>query len=297
MRNLGQTSIFALSLVSLVLLLSGSALAEAPPSIGVRLESSPPSELLAKHLKLQPGQGLIVQNILAGSPADSAGLVPSDIIETLDGINVNGYEAFVSAIRSRAIGDRVRLGVIHEGSHSIVELDLAEAPQELAWKYDEPVDSGFGGGLQGIDPFGPMGPSMDPFSQLRGLSVPNSQSSMSSSSQVYSESSNVNGVSTKITIEGDPHDPASKLTIDVDGMSFQTTISEVGSLPESARHLAAAAIEKASTTRAAGPNSVDPWGMNPQALFEQMWRQGHMNPSWAMPQQGAQVPKGKTLKL
>ncbi|PJB44676.1 MAG: hypothetical protein CO108_08415 [Deltaproteobacteria bacterium CG_4_9_14_3_um_filter_63_12] len=308
MRNLGQTSIFALFLISLVLRLGGTAFAEAPPSIGVRLESSPPSELLAKHLKLQPGQGLVVANVLTGSPADQAGLVPSDIIETLDGISVVGYEAFVSAIRARAVGDTVRLGVIHEGARSTLEMTLAEPPQELAWKFDEPAADPFGGSVQGFDPFSQMG-QQDPFSQMWGLGGPLSQgggplsqNSMSSTSQVYSESSNVNGVSTKLTIEGDPQDPASKLTIDVDDIHYQTTIGEVGSLPESARQIATAAIEKASATSVAGPNLMAPFGMNAQALFEQLWQRGGMGLGWGtpqqgLPQQGLRAPGNKGLKL
>ena len=68
------------AIVMLVLFLAGSGLlaqsdsADVRPYIGVLLDTTPLPDLLVKHLGLSPGQGIRIQNVHRGGPADKAGL-------------------------------------------------------------------------------------------------------------------------------------------------------------------------------------------------------------------------------
>ena len=83
-----------------VLILGSMAWAqEQRPYLGVNLDSAPLPELLTKHLRLDPGQGIRINNIMADSPADKAGLDRDDIVAAFDGQKVTGQEQFITAVR------------------------------------------------------------------------------------------------------------------------------------------------------------------------------------------------------
>lgn len=65
------------------------------------------------------------QGIVAGSPADKAGLQPGDVITALDGAAINSSDELIVAIRSRGVGDTVTLKVDRNGKHLIVKVTLA----------------------------------------------------------------------------------------------------------------------------------------------------------------------------
>jgi putative serine protease PepD len=54
--------------------------------------------------------------ITKGAPADKAGLVPGEMITTLDGAVVTGLDEFVVAIRAKAAGETVKMTVC-QGKH------------------------------------------------------------------------------------------------------------------------------------------------------------------------------------
>jgi S1-C subfamily serine protease len=55
--------------------------------------------------------GVRVNYVIAGSPADAAGLEGLDVIVRVDGKNVANLEAFRGSIREKKVGDRVVLTV------------------------------------------------------------------------------------------------------------------------------------------------------------------------------------------
>ena len=57
------------------------------------------------------GEGVAINRVMEGSPADRAGIELGDIVEFVDGRRVRGLEQLQSMISSRRPGDRVVLGV------------------------------------------------------------------------------------------------------------------------------------------------------------------------------------------
>jgi putative serine protease PepD len=69
---------------------------------------------------------------LAGSPAEKAGLRGGDIVIALDGQVINGPEELIVAVRSKSVGDVVRVTYKRNGSEKTVSLTLIAAKKYLA---------------------------------------------------------------------------------------------------------------------------------------------------------------------
>lgn len=98
------------------------------PFIGVVTASLP--EMVADHLNLKPGTGVIVRTVLPDSPADQCGLKVNDIILKINETAVNDPETFSAEIRNRKIGDALKLETIQKGKPSELKVTLAERPAD-----------------------------------------------------------------------------------------------------------------------------------------------------------------------
>jgi S1-C subfamily serine protease len=72
--------------------------------------------------------GVEVVEVVAGSPADRAGLRTEDLIVSVNGSAVDGVDDLLREMTGDLIGDRVRLDVIRQGAPRVVEV----VPIELA---------------------------------------------------------------------------------------------------------------------------------------------------------------------
>lgn len=102
------------------------------PYIGVRYTPITP-EIKEKN-KLAYDYGVLVQRgpepgdlaVIPGSPADKAGIVENDIILEVDGIKLTEDRSLSSMIRTKKVGDTVRLKINHKGQEKTVSVILEE---------------------------------------------------------------------------------------------------------------------------------------------------------------------------
>ena len=73
-------------------------------------------------------EGAFVREVIAGSPAESAGLRPADIIVKIDGVVINEQHPLARVLRAAAVGDKLRLVVSRNGEETTLEAVLGEAP-------------------------------------------------------------------------------------------------------------------------------------------------------------------------
>ena len=64
--------------------------------------------------------------VVKGSPAETAGLKAQDIITTVDGKVVNGISDVIVNVRTRKVGDQVRVGVFRGGKPHTFVVTLTE---------------------------------------------------------------------------------------------------------------------------------------------------------------------------
>jgi copper chaperone CopZ len=99
--------------------------------LGVSVE--PVSQPLMHHLKLQPGVGLIVEQVIPGSPAQKAGLEEYDILQKFSDQLLVNPEQLSALVHMHKSGDTVTLGVIHQGEPKELKVTLGEQAGELSY--------------------------------------------------------------------------------------------------------------------------------------------------------------------
>ena len=226
------------------LMLSGAVNAkEGRPYIGVRLDAEPLPELLSKHLGLKPGQGIRIRNVNVGSPADQAGFERDDIIIRFQGHDVMDLDQFVHAVQSAGSGTKVTLEIVHLGQRKTLEIELAVLQGSPKWKYPpepEAVTTWRPGKVFRVAPDG------DDWVEIRIDDMPDVSTEIKRFfNQVHTYHHSTDGEDYTISIEGDPRDEKSQVTVHAEDGKYSTGVGQLEALPEKYRDSAREAIESA----------------------------------------------------
>lgn len=230
------------------LLLFGSmSLAGQPrPYIGLSLDSTPLPELLTKHLRLDPGQGVRINNVMTGSPADKAGLERDDLIVTFRGQKITAREEFINAVRQVGVGTEVTVEVIHLGERKTMQPKLGAAPESVHWKYPPEPDVVTSWRPGKIFKIGPDGQNMIeiPLDKIPDGNVDVKRFFKES----YTYHHTTDGEEYTITIEGDPADKDSRVIVHAGDKEYGASAGDLEALPEKYRSPAKEALEDARTS-------------------------------------------------
>ncbi len=74
------------------------------------------------------GQGAVIREILAQSPAATAGLQPGDVVVEFEGMAVRTWRDLLDAVGQRRPGERARLAVLRDGQRLDVTVTLGVRP-------------------------------------------------------------------------------------------------------------------------------------------------------------------------
>jgi len=78
-------------------------------------------------------EGALIAGVVAGGPADDAGVEAGDVVVVFDGQIVGSTEELRELIRSHSPGDRVEVGIVRpDGSEEVVTLVLDRNPTAIA---------------------------------------------------------------------------------------------------------------------------------------------------------------------
>ncbi len=83
---------------------------------------------LAQAFQLKSTAGFIITSVARGGPADKAGLMPGDVIQTIDGDPVDNSRDALNRIAGKPPGTLVVLGGVRRGKSFHVEVRVAERP-------------------------------------------------------------------------------------------------------------------------------------------------------------------------
>ncbi len=106
--------------------------------LGVSIEEVP--DALADQLDTK-GRGVLVSNVVEGSPADKAGFLVHDVIVSVDGEAVEGESLrAVDLIKSRKPGDTAKFGVLRNGEEISLTATLGSRAEAqgtgFSWKFE-----------------------------------------------------------------------------------------------------------------------------------------------------------------
>jgi serine protease Do len=88
------------------------------------------------------GNGVTIANVIAGTPAEEAGLKVGDTITTVDGKPVKNGDELVADIASRKPGSKITLGFIRNGKPQQATVTVADRAKLFASRLGEEDDSG-----------------------------------------------------------------------------------------------------------------------------------------------------------
>ena len=107
-----------------------------PSWVGLQVQDVTPE--IASHFDVKPGAGVVVRNIEEGSPAAGAGIAVGDIVTRVQGEQVGNTAAYQLRIGGLAVGEKLKLAVLRDGSERLIELTVAALPASVvdsyAWK-------------------------------------------------------------------------------------------------------------------------------------------------------------------
>lgn len=97
-------------------------------------------EMLADHLDLKSGGGVIVRSLVPDGPAAKSGLVVNDVITRVAGNPVGSPQELATQITAHQPGDSVELDLIHKGKPTKVMVALGIKPEDLAANEPQALD-------------------------------------------------------------------------------------------------------------------------------------------------------------
>ncbi len=89
-------------------------------------------ELLAAHIGLQPGEGVIVRSLVPEGPAALAGVAVNDVIVKVAGQPVGSPLEISKQIAGHNPGEKISIDLIHAGKPTALDVTLGIRPADLA---------------------------------------------------------------------------------------------------------------------------------------------------------------------
>jgi serine protease Do len=112
------------------------------PIIGVGLQTITPT--LAAALKLPSDAGVVVSDVLPGSPAETAGLKIGDILLYIDGIQLNNVATLMAVAFQHGADEHLKVQLMRGGQHlsfDIVPVQELHEPNRLTDLGAEPIQT------------------------------------------------------------------------------------------------------------------------------------------------------------
>lgn len=88
-------------------------------------------EDVARRFGLVVQKGAMITDVVESSPSSKAGLAQGDIIVEFDGSKIDSMEELIAAIRSKRVGDKVKVSYLRGKERRTAELTLEEKPQRV----------------------------------------------------------------------------------------------------------------------------------------------------------------------
>ena len=100
--------------------------AQAAPYLGISSWDVP--QVLAAHIGLKAGEGIVISLLDPDGPGAKAGLAENDVITRVAGQAVGSHADLVKQIQSHKPGDEIKLDLIHQGKPITKSVTLAARP-------------------------------------------------------------------------------------------------------------------------------------------------------------------------
>jgi hypothetical protein len=120
---------------------NGAALPDTKPATAfLGVVSSEVPAMLASHLGLKPGEGILVQSLMPDGPAAKAGIAVHDVITRVAKIAIASPADLSTEVTAHQPGEKLPIGLIHQGKPTELEVTLGTRPAGVAANDPRPLD-------------------------------------------------------------------------------------------------------------------------------------------------------------
>lgn len=113
---------------------------ETPNKGFLGIVTSDVPDILAEHLDLKDGEGIVVRSLMPDGPAAKAGVSVNDVITHVGDQVIYSPEDISKCIAAQNPGDKVILGIIHKGKLGKIDITLGTRPVDVASADPTPLD-------------------------------------------------------------------------------------------------------------------------------------------------------------
>ena len=92
------------------------------------IKPQPVTDAIRKAMGLEDSKGVLVADVIAGQPADKAGINSGDVIVSVNGVKTEGVEQFRKQVAEFAPGSRISVGIVRDGDRMARSVTLATFP-------------------------------------------------------------------------------------------------------------------------------------------------------------------------
>jgi serine protease Do len=104
--------------------------------LGISVDDVTPKLARRKNLKVE--EGVYVQSVEEGSPAETAGIKEGDVIVEFDGKKISDNNDLISEVRKTKPGTEVSIAVNRDGDKKTVKATIDKSPREYSSSYSFP---------------------------------------------------------------------------------------------------------------------------------------------------------------
>ena len=125
-------------------------------SIGISLPQESPQTTSLLDVYGGVKQGVVVQEVTPGGPAEKAGLKPMDVIVSIDGKKITKGQDLIDTVADSSVGSTLKFGIMRDRQPKTVDITIADREKTFS---DTPqvssnAPSSSGGASQGAQKFG-----------------------------------------------------------------------------------------------------------------------------------------------
>jgi len=95
--------------------------------MGIRPQ--PVTDAIRRAMGLEDSKGVLVADVVAGQPADKAGIKSGDVIVSVNEVKTDGVEQFRKQVAGFAPGSSIAVGIVRDGDRMTKRLTLATFPE------------------------------------------------------------------------------------------------------------------------------------------------------------------------
>lgn len=97
-------------------------------NVGFRIQGI--DDRIAKYLKLEKAEGVVVTEVMKGSLSDNAGLKAEDVITEANGEKIRNEQDLLFIVNDLRTGDVLKMNIIRNGSEKEIEMKLTAAQKQ-----------------------------------------------------------------------------------------------------------------------------------------------------------------------